>query len=1023
VTGRRVIVVGGGAAGLMAAGQAAIAGADVLLLEKMKLPGRKLGITGKGRCNLTNVAEQDDFIEHFGATGPFLQHAFSRHFAPELMSFFEELRVPLVTERGGRVFPASGKATDVSRALHRWVERCGVTVRTGTPVEGLLVGRGNVRGVVAGGRKQTGDAVVLASGGASYPRTGSTGDGYAMAKSAGHGIVAVRPALVPLETAGPWARRVSGLNLRNVNARLLVNGKARAEAFGELTFVDYGVGGPVALTLSGRVVDALRAGESCELAIDLKPALSAKRLDARLRRDFSARGAESLSAILRGLLPRGLVSACIEQAGVVPECAGNRVAADEQRRLVKWLKDFRLAVTGHRPIDEAIVTAGGVDTSQVDPATMASRVAKGLYIAGELLDVQADTGGYNLQAAFSTGWMAGVSAAGGERGQDARANGRRLKASATGHRLPPSPEGLRRTRKAGAAVGGDFLPTTREEVVSRGWDGLDVILVTGDSYIDSPFVGVAMIGRVLEDAGYRVGIIAQPDVTSGDDIARLGEPALFWGVTAGCIDSMVANRTASGKRRKRDDYTPGGQNNRRPDRATLVYSNLIRQHFKQTRPIVLGGIEASLRRAPHYDYWSDRIRKSVLFDAKADYLLYGMAERSVVELAACLRDGNDPRAVRGVCFAAGERPEEGVELPSFAEVAADNDAFTRMFHALYRNNDPVSGQRLFQQQDTRYLVMNPPARYLSEAELDAVHGLQFEREQHPYYQATGDVKALETIRFSIATHRGCYGECSFCAIAVHEGRTVRCRSESSILAEARQIADHPKFKGTIHDVGGPTANMFGFECARKAAKGACPDKRCLHPEVCAGLNTDHGRQVSLLRKLRKIKGVRKVVIASGIRHDMVLADRKHGAEYLGDVVAHHVSGQMKVAPEHSERAVLELMGKPGPETLLAFRKLFMDLTRKIGKQQFLTYYLIAAHPGCTLQDMQKLRAFAQRELKLLPRQVQVFTPTPSTYATLMYRTGRDPFTGKPCFVEKTERGRERQKQAVLGGRPVQTSGR
>jgi len=543
---------------------------------------------------------------------------------------------------------------------------------------------------------------------------------------------------------------------------------------------------------------------------------------------------------------------------------------------------------------------------------------------------------------------------------------------------------------------------------------LDVILVTGDSYIDSPFVGVAVIGRVLEDAGYRVGIIAQPDVTSGDDISRLGEPALFWGVTAGCIDSMVANRTASGKRRKRDDYTPGGQNDRRPDRATLVYSNLVRQHFKRTRPIVLGGIEASLRRVAHYDYWSNKIRKSVLFDAKADYLLYGMAERSVVELAACLKAGEDPCAVRGLCFIAGDRPAEGIELPPFDEVAADKDAFTRMFRTFYRHNDPVSGQCLFQKQDTRYLVMNPPAAYLSEAELDAVYGLHFEREQHPFCRADGEAKALETIRFSIATHRGCYGECSFCAIAVHEGRTVRCRSEGSILAEARQMAADPKFRGTIHDVGGPTANMYGFECARKAAQGACSDKRCLYPRVCDGLNVDHSRQVALLKKLRAIKGVRQVVVASGVRHDMVLADREHGSEYLGEVVTHHVSGQMKVAPEHSERMVLELMGKPGPDTLLAFRKLFMDLTRKAGKPQFLTYYLIAAHPGCTLEDMERLRAFARRELKLRPRQVQVFTPTPSTYATLMYWTERDPFTGKPCFVEKTERGRERQKQAVLG---------
>ena len=432
MTRRRVIVVGGGPAGLMAAGQAALAGADVLLLEKMKLPGRKLGITGKGRCNLTNIAEQDEFIEHFGDSGPFLLSAFSRYLAPELMRFLEELGVPLVTERGGRVFPASGKATDVSRALHHWVERCGVAVRTGIAVKRLLVAGGKVRGVAAGGQEFRGDAVVLATGGLSYPRTGSTGDGHAMAESAGHRIIAVRPALVPLETAGPWARRVSGLNLRNVNVRLLVNGRHRAGVSGELTFADHGVAGPAALTLSGRAVDALRAGDACELTIDLKPALSAKRLDARLRRDCAARGREPLSAILRGLLPRELVPVCLELCGADPGCIGNRVPADKRRRLGAWLKDFRLAVTGHRPIDEAIVTAGGVDTREVDPATMASRVAEGLYVVGELLDLQADTGGYNLQAAFSTGWVAGVSAAGG--GRVARGVGTRTAAAGSSDR-------------------------------------------------------------------------------------------------------------------------------------------------------------------------------------------------------------------------------------------------------------------------------------------------------------------------------------------------------------------------------------------------------------------------------------------------------------------------------------------------------------------------------------------------------------------------------------------------------------
>ncbi len=559
-----------------------------------------------------------------------------------------------------------------------------------------------------------------------------------------------------------------------------------------------------------------------------------------------------------------------------------------------------------------------------------------------------------------------------------------------------------------------FLPTTKEEMKALGWDGLDVVLVTGDSYIDSPYVGVAVVGKVLLNSGFRVGVIAQPDVTSGADITRLGEPRLFWGVSGGCIDSMVANRTASGKRRRRDDYTPGGANDRRPDRAVIAYSNLIRAHFKETRPIVLGGIEASMRRIAHYDYWTDKVRKSILFDAKADYLLYGMAERSVVELADSLKAGRDPRAIRGLCYIAKEVPEGCLILPPFAEAAADKNAFTAMFHTFYRNNDPITASCLAQRQDNRYLVQNPPAAYLAGAELDAVYALDYERDAHPYYRQQGDIKALATIRFAIATHRGCYGECNYCAIAVHEGRTVRWRSEESILTEARKIAAHPEFKGIIQDVGGPTANMYGFECAKKLKDGSCQNKRCLFPKVCPSLKIDHRRQTALLAKLRQVKGVKKVVVASGIRYDMILADKKHGGEYLREMVRHHVSGQMKVAPEHSEPQVLARMGKPGVEALLQFKEQFEKITRQEGLDQYLTYYMIAAHPGCTTKDMERLRAFAVNKLRLLPRQVQVFTPTPSTYSTLMYYTEKDPFTGAPCFVEKTFGGRERQKEILTG---------
>jgi uncharacterized radical SAM protein YgiQ len=563
-----------------------------------------------------------------------------------------------------------------------------------------------------------------------------------------------------------------------------------------------------------------------------------------------------------------------------------------------------------------------------------------------------------------------------------------------------------------------FLPTTKKEIKQLGWEALDVILITGDSYIDSPFIGVAVIGKVLLKAGFRVGIIAQPDIDldteSDQDIRRLGEPELFWGVTGGCVDSMVANLTATGKKRQKDDYTPGGINNRRPDRATIVYANLIRKYYKDTAPIVRGGIEASLRRVAHYDFWSNRIRRSILFDAKADFLVYGMAENSVVELAQCLRQKNDPRDIRGLCYISGTIPEGSLELPPYDACTKDKDVFVKMFHEFYRNNDPISARPLAQQQDTRYLIQNPPAFCLSEKELDAVPDLDYERELHPFYRKQGEVRALETIRFSIATHRGCYGECNYCAIAVHQGRQVSWRSKQSILAEARQLAAHPKFKGTIADVGGPTANMYGIECTRKNTKGSCTEKRCLFPEPCTKLKINHAQQLSLLKDLRSISGIKKVVIASGIRHDMILADRENGIRYLKEVVRHHVSGQMKIAPEHCQPHVLQKMGKPGMETVLKFKEMFYRLTKQEGLNQFLTYYLIAAHPGCTEKDMAALKSFALKTLGLLPEQVQVFTPTPSTYSSLMYWTGKDPFTGESCFVEKTIRGKEQQKNIITG---------
>lgn len=563
-----------------------------------------------------------------------------------------------------------------------------------------------------------------------------------------------------------------------------------------------------------------------------------------------------------------------------------------------------------------------------------------------------------------------------------------------------------------------FLPTTRAELDQLGWQQLDIILITGDSYIDSPFIGVSVIGKVLQDAGYKVGVIAQPDVQSETDITRLGEPRLFWGVTAGSIDSMVANYTATGRPRRSDDYTPGGRNTKRPNRATLVYANLIRRYFKGTVPIVLGGVEASLRRIAHYDYWSDDVRRSVLFDAKADYLLYGMAEGAVIELAHALNKGEDPTQIRGLCFIGKEIPPDYLELPPYETVIKDKDAFIAMFHTFYNNNDPISAKGLAQLHGDRYLVQNPPHPNLSQKELDRIYALNFERAQHPYYARQGEVKALETIRFSIPTHRGCYGECNFCAIAVHEGRTVRWRSQNSILAEARQITHLPDFTGFIYDLSGPTANMYGFECPVKLHQGPCEDKNCLYPETCPTLPVDHHKQTELLQALRQIDGVKKVFVGSGLRYDLILSDTESGESYLRELVRHHVSGQLRLAPEHSQPDVLARMHKPGTGKLLAFKERFDALGQDVRRKQYLSYYLIAAYPGCTLGDMKALKRFASQKLGILPEQVQVFTPTPSTYASVMYYTEKDPFTGEILFVEKNPAAKQRQKETITGHNPL-----
>jgi len=408
---RKVIVIGGGAAGLMAAGQAAVSGADVLLLEKMKRPGRKICITGKGRCNLTNIAEIKEFIAHFGSNGRFLRQAFSRFFAPELMAFLEQQGLELVSERGGRVFPASGKAPDVVKVFQHWLQKSGVRIKTEARVELLLTTNGRVSGVLCNDEGLACDAVILATGGASYGATGSTGDGYRLAEAVGHTIIPIRPALVPLEIGGNLTAPMDGLDLRNVNVRLIVNGKRSRQAFGEMSFTTFGVTGPVILTLSGEVVDGLRRGDKMSLSIDLKPALDEQKLDARLLRDLESRSKEVIPSILRGLLPREMIPLCLKLTEIPADHLGGQITAKERKRLKSWLKDFRLEVSGHRPFTEAIITAGGVDLTEVDPRTLESHKAPGLYLAGEILDLQGDTGGYNLQAAFSTGWLAGRAAA------------------------------------------------------------------------------------------------------------------------------------------------------------------------------------------------------------------------------------------------------------------------------------------------------------------------------------------------------------------------------------------------------------------------------------------------------------------------------------------------------------------------------------------------------------------------------------------------------------------------------------
>lgn len=555
-----------------------------------------------------------------------------------------------------------------------------------------------------------------------------------------------------------------------------------------------------------------------------------------------------------------------------------------------------------------------------------------------------------------------------------------------------------------------FIPTTKDEANELGWNQFDIILVTGDCYIDHYASGVALLGKLLIKNGYKVGIIAQPDTNSSKDITRLGEPLLFWGVTAGAVDSMISNYTATKKKRNQDDLTAGGINNKRPDRATIVYCNLIKRHYKNSAPIVIGGVEASLRRIAHYDYWDNSIRRPIIFDAKADILVYGMAERTILELTDALKNKKEYKELRGICYIDKNYKKDFIELPSFEDVKESKEKFIDMFNLFYKNSDPLNSKGLYQSCDKRYLIHNPPALPLTEKEIDEIYEMDFERKVHPYYEKQGKVKALDTIQFSITTHRGCFGECNFCSISLHQGRAITSRSIDSIIRETKKLTDHPNFTGII-TLYAPTANMYKSYCNKMNSKGGCKDKRCLYPIICKNLTFNHTIQMELLKRISNIKKVKKVFITAGIRYDMIVKDRNRET-YLYDLLKDHTSGQLKIAPEHTEENVLQLMGKPSKTVLQEFVKLFNFVNQKLEKKKFLTFYFIAAHPGCKQEDMERLKIFISKNLKILPEQVQVFTPSPSSYSTLMYYSKINPFTGKKIFVEKDVNRAEKQKKTI-----------
>ncbi len=546
-----------------------------------------------------------------------------------------------------------------------------------------------------------------------------------------------------------------------------------------------------------------------------------------------------------------------------------------------------------------------------------------------------------------------------------------------------------------------FLPVTKEEMLDRGWEQADFVYVCGDAYVDHPSFGAAIITRVLENAGFKVAFLAQPDWRSDRDFKRFGRPRLGFLVSSGNIDSMVAHYTVAKKRRSTDSYSPGGKTGLRPDRAVIVYCNKIREIYGDV-PIIIGGLEASLRRFAHYDYWDNKIRRSILFDSQADLLSFGMGERSMLEIAKRL-DAGEPISqlhdIRGTCYSVDvrETPYGGVECPSFDNVCASKKEYAVSCRIQQDEQDFFVGKVIKQKHGSRMLVQNQPAMPISQQELDEVYALPYMRTYHPSYEESGGVPGIEEVRFSIAHNRGCFGACNFCSIAFHQGRYITTRSKESIVAEAKLLTGLPDFKGYIHDIGGPTANFRRPSCDGQENRGLCKGKKCLAPEPCPRLKADHTEYLDILRTVRSLPKVKKVFIRSGIRYDYLLEDKDDS--FFRELVAHHVSGQLKVAPEHCSAAVLDKMGKPHIEAYVKFSKKYFSYTKKEGKEQYLVPYLMSSHPGSTLKDAVELALFLKK-IGIRPEQVQDFYPTPGTVSTCMYYTGLDPYTMKEVYVAK-----------------------